>query len=79
MRVEPRDGKPRLRNAEIALQRGGRRPCGGDDRSVVSMAMEFRSEACTVTGTTRRSGLASIMICRPRAPVSSARNSVWPG
>ena len=47
--------------------------------SVVSMAIELRSEACTVTGTTRSSGLASIMICRPVAPVSAARNSVWPG
>ena len=47
--------------------------------SVVSMAIELRSEACTVTGTTRSSGLASIMICLPVAPVSAARNSVWPG
>ena len=47
--------------------------------SVVSMAMESRREACTVTGTTRSIGLASIMICWPVAPVSAARNSVCPG
>ncbi len=47
--------------------------------SVSSMSIARRSEACTVTGTTRSSGLASIMIGRLAAPVSSARNSVWPG
>ncbi len=47
--------------------------------AVVSIAIESRSEACTVTGTTRSIGLASIMICWPEAPVSAARNSVWPG
>ena len=43
------------------------------------MASALRSETCTVTGTTRSSGLASIMISRPGTPVSAARNSVWPG
>ena len=47
--------------------------------SAVSMAMESRSDAWTVTGTTRSMGLASIMICWPVAPVRAARNSVWPG
>ncbi len=47
--------------------------------SVVSMAMESRNDACTVTGTTRSIGLASIMICWPVAPGKAARNSVWPG
>ncbi len=47
-------------------------------RSTVIMSSMRRSEACTVIGTTRRSGLASIITGRG-APVSAARNSVWPG
>ncbi len=47
--------------------------------SVSSVSMARRRETCTVTGTTRSSGLASIMTGGLVAWVSSARNSVWPG
>ncbi len=34
---------------------------------------------CTLTGTTRKDGPASIMTARASPPASAARNSVWPG
>src|SRR5260221_81637 len=46
-------------------------------RSRDSARMASFSGRCTVTGTTRKPGQASIMIVR--APASSARHSVWPG
>ena len=79
MRIEPGNGETWPRDAEVALQCVAVVCAAATMASVVSMAIELRSEACTVTGTTRSSGLASIMICLPCAPVSAARNSVWPG
>ncbi len=79
MRVEPGDRQPgeampkSRRNAAAVVREAA------TIIPVVSIAIELRNEACTVTGTTRSIGLASIMICWPVAPVSAARNSVWPG
>ena len=47
--------------------------------SMLSSARARRSETWIVTGITRSIGAASIITSRPAAPVSTARNSVWPG
>ena len=63
MRVEPGDRQPRRREPKSRRSAAAVVRAAATIISVVSIAMESRSEACTVTGTTRSIGLASIMIC----------------
>ena len=79
MRVKPGDrearrARPKSRRSAVAVVRAASTIIW-----VVSIAIEARSEACTVTGTTRKCGTGQHHDLLPDGAGQRGEESVWPG